>query len=103
MESLAGSGNLRGSLVVSMSNARTTGSCIWKHGNGTTERVSAYGAVRFILDEGNIGRIGATPPHMVPVTHVDLAVNGNTYVIRYIVFSDVQNIVQLAGRARLSH
>ena len=42
MESDAGSGNLRGSLVVSMSNARTTGSCVWKHWNGDTSRLAHH-------------------------------------------------------------
>ena len=99
IESLAGSGNLRGSLVVSMSNARTTGSWVWEPGNGITlyGENDAHRPVRFIIDESYLRRIRATPLDGVPVTHVNFAVDGNPDMVGHVVLPHVQYVLQLTG------
>ena len=102
MESEAGSGNLRGSLVVSMSNARTTGSWVWKHGNGGMEYGGmAHRTIRFVVHKPDLGRVGAAPPDAVPVADVYLAVDGHPHVVWDIMLSGVHDIVQLTGRLDL--
>lgn len=97
MESVAGSGNFNGSLVVSISKARTTGSCVWEWGNGITGTWSGwcttYRTIGFIFDSSYLRGFGATPLHMVPMSHIDFAVNGNPHVIWNIMFPDVKDVL----------
>ena len=65
----------------------------WSMGEWITHR-----AVRLIFHQSNLWRVGAPPPDGVPVTHVDPGVYGNPHVVRDIVFSHVDNVIQLAPR-----
>lgn len=57
--SVSASGNFRGSLVVSMSNARTTGSC----GKETESKVTAREATKNILDVMRVRKsVRVVPP-----------------------------------------
>ena len=56
-----------------------------------------HGAIGLFLDQSDLRGIGATPPHLVPVSDVDLVVNGNPDVIGYVVFPHFQDVVQLAA------
>ena len=65
----------------------------WSMGEWITHR-----AVRLIFHQSNLWRVGAPPPDGVPVTHIYLGVYGNPHVVRDIVFSHVDNVIQLAPR-----
>ena len=101
IESLAESGNFSGSLVVSISKARTTGS--WEWGNGINVCYNGWigsktnWSVRFLFDQSQLGWLGATPPHVVPVTNINLAVDGHSDVIWNIILSNVENILHLVS------
>lgn len=58
-----------------------------------------YGAIGFIFDSSYLRRVRATPLDVIPVSDINLAVNGNPHMIWNIVFANVQNILQLTSRA----
>ena len=61
----------------------------------------AYRAVWFIFDKLYLRRIGATPPDVVPVAHINLAVNGDPDMIGHVILPHIQYVLQLTGHTRL--
>lgn len=57
--------------------------------HGESDCRATHGMIWLICDQAYVRRLRATPPHMIPVSNVDLAVDGNSDVVRDVVLTDI--------------
>lgn len=68
---------------------------LWTAMVNWTHIIKTNRSIRFVVNQMDLWRIVAVPFHPVPVTHIQLVVNGNPHMVRDIVLPDVHNVLHL--------